>query len=126
MPQILEKQKTFRLKIMDLTPEYNLFNQPEIKSFHNTIMASGSELDMQESKAKGLEAFIVSVLKKGVEYSPYDVLEICLAMGKKTKENSVRRALSNLKDKYGLIELTGNRVLNNKYSNVPNGTIRLK
>ena len=101
-----------------------------LRSFHNTIKAEGGQLDAFSAINLSQEAFILSVLVKGKEYSPYDVLELCEAMGRKIKENSVRRALNHLLDpkRYSdqPIELTGNRVINTKYSNVSNATIRLR
>jgi hypothetical protein len=68
-------------------------------SFYNTIGAQGQVLIDFESTACSLEEFILLNLKKDLEYTPYDVLEMCALKGYKTKENSVRRALCNLTKK---------------------------
>jgi hypothetical protein len=107
----------------------NYLNQIEFdftqQSFYDTVGLNEKELAKAELSAKSLEGFIVINLKPDVEYSPYDVLELCKKLDYPTKENSVRRALSNLKDKYKKIVLTGNKIVNSNYSRVPNHTIKL-
>lgn len=95
------------------------------KHFYNTIEASPQLLFEFDAKGKSLEDFILQSLMQGKEYSPYDVLELCEFYEYKTKENSVRRALSDLRKLRKKIELTGNKIVNEKYSSVPNATIRL-
>lgn len=97
--------------------------------FHNTIQEV-NQLALFSANNLSQEAFMLSVMVKGKEYSPYDLLELCEAMGRKIKENSIRRAINHLLDKERYptepIELTGNRVVNTKYSNVSNATIILR
>lgn len=97
--------------------------------FYNTVNVVGFDLQKFEKRAKSLEYFILAkIFKKGKEYSPYDVLDACKALNYPTKENSVRRALFNLQTSKweGAIVLTGNKVLNLKYSDVENKTYKLK
>lgn len=107
-------------------------NQPKLDfnttNFFNTIEASGFDLSKFEKRARSLEYFILArIFKKGRELSPYDVLDACKALNYPTKENSVRRALFNLQtDKWDFaIVLTGDKVLNLKYSDVANATYKL-
>lgn len=98
--------------------------------FHNSIGSEGKEREAHEVSAISLEQFILDkVFKPGLELSPYDVIEICKKLGRPVKENSVRRALTNLKDlkkwENGLI-LTGKHVVNPKYSPVKNATYKLR
>jgi hypothetical protein len=114
-----------------------MLKQTEIdfNSFHNTVGFVGGDLQAEEIKAKSLEEFILLNVFRHITdaYSPYDVMEVCELKGRKTKENSVRRALHNLKsnqsywfEKHGkaLME-TGETKVNPKYSKIPNATYRL-
>lgn len=97
----------------------------EAKHFYNTGGFSDFDLKKFEKRAKSLEYFILArIFKRGKEYSPYDVLNACEALNRKTKENSVRRALFNLQtDKWDfVIVMTGNK----DNSDVPNNTYKLK
>lgn len=101
----------------------------ETNHFYNTAGLEGADRSKFEKRAKSLEYFILAkIFKKGKEYSPYDVLDSCKALNYHTKENSVRRALFNLQtDKWDkAIVLTGNKVLNLKYSSIANQTYKLK
>jgi hypothetical protein len=97
------------------------------KHFYETIPDLSPKILFElDAKNKCLEDFILMILDPKKEYSPYDVLELCQFYEYKTKENSVRRALTDLRKERGEIEFTGNKIVNTKYSNVPNQTIRLK
>lgn len=97
--------------------------------FYNSIEVNGFDLLKFEKRARSLEYFILAkIFKQGKEYSPYCVLDACKALNYPTKENSIRRALFNLQtEKWDrAIVLTGNKVLNLKYSDVQNATYKLK
>lgn len=108
------------------------FNSPH---FHNSIGVEGKEREAHEVSAISLEQFILDkVFKPGLELSPYDVIEICKKLGRPVKENSVRRALTNLKDpelwdpktNERTLVLTGKQIVNKKYSPVKNATYKLR
>lgn len=101
------------------------------KSFYNTIGANGQRLINYEKRAESQEEWIIATLKPNVEYTPYDVLDLYVnafdVKGMKILGalSSVRRALTNLKEKGKIVE-TGKVKVDNQYSSVPNRLIKLK
>lgn len=95
--------------------------------FYDTAAVPNRE--EMEVKAISLEKYILEkVFKPGLELDPYDVMDALKKLERPAKENSVRRALTNLKDpkkwEKGLV-LTGKQKLSS-YSTVPNATYKLK
>ena len=80
-----------------------------MKSFHNTIEASGDDLKTFEAKAQTQEekiaAFFMMACPGGTEYAPSD-LHLGLFDHKKVPLTSIRRALSNL-TRQGILVKTG-------------------
>lgn len=83
---------------MDLNPQIDLFSH----SYHNTTDSKGKELDIYEGKAKAIEKKVYELFlanpDTGMNWS-----EVMAKMGK-VNESSLKRSLTNLKNRFLLIK----------------------
>ncbi len=92
---------------MDLNTEINLFNQPP--SYHNTTESKGAELNNCEAKARSQEKIVLEFFteRPNDKYTAETVWKILLGrklIHDRVPKDSIKRCISNLKNKGKLIK----------------------